>query len=473
MLKNYLGHVFCLLVGAVSFLLPQQPTYFQAQTFTPPPQPTITADYHYADHWYRIHTYQISKTTTTYAINLEPSQPKTPEKPQNTTSESELKSSQNTQTLIVTKKNKPKTLNLKSQTSNLKSLPLTPPTITKGIYASGYGFSHDGKRERLLSLIETTELNTIVIDIQDGFGKFMFPPTEEVLQAYPLSAMDFEYEELQQILSDLQDQNIYTIARVVTFQEPIAAQVFPELTLQNRVTDTHWTNHQGIHWLDMTNKKAWDIPIAKAREAIKIGFDEVQFDYIRFPTDGYISRIKYHDFPEGKKKHETMTEFFAYQYDQLKDYPHKKSADIFGFTYHAKNVDYDLNIGQRVKDAVGYFDYLSPMIYPSHYHANSHGVANPNDHPGLIVERALADGNQIIAQSDIENKAQSRAWIQDFQLGGRYTSDKVEAQMIPAETGDNNAGWLLWNPRNVYNEYALERKVVEDKVVRSDEDGEV
>ncbi len=336
----------------------------------------------------------------------------------------------------------------KSKTSDSKYPPPLPtPEKVKGIYLTGYTFSRGQRRAQLIRLIENTELNTMVIDIKDPNGDFMFPPAAKELKTIPLSRYSFQYEDLKKILSQLQENNIYTIARITTFQDHKAASTFPHLALKNK-WGGGWKNWKGLSWLDMTNPLAWDIPLLQAKEAALLGFDEIQFDYIRFPSDGNLSQIHYYNLPANKTKYEALTDFYKYASTELEELKTPVSVDLFGFTYNRFNMHRDLNIGQRLIDAGTYFDYISPMVYPSHYPKGYNGFDNPEDHPYSILNKALKDGKYILKHIN-NSKAKTRPWIQAFNLGLTYDGHMLRAQIKACED-NNSSGWLLWNSRNSY-----------------------
>lgn len=342
--------------------------------------------------------------------------------------------------------------------------PLETPKIVKGIYLTGYSFVNKKTREGLVQLANETEINAFVIDIKDASGRLMFTPESELLKKLPVSNMSFDNEQHKEILADLQQQGIYTIARITTFQDSIAAKTFPDLALKN-TSGGVWTNWQGISWLDMTNPGAWEISVEEAKEAVLLGFDEIQFDYIRFPSDGNIRQIKYFDLPTGKKKYEALTDFYKFARENLDDTEIPLSVDLFGLTYeHRENPEYDMNIGQRLIDAGQYFDYISPMVYPSHYPDGYMGFANPALHPYAVVDRAMKMGNQILSATS--TIATSRPWLQDFDIGADYTAPLVRAQ-IDASEENGVTGWLLWNPYNRYTAGALKKEdvIVRDSIV--------
>jgi len=332
--------------------------------------------------------------------------------------------------------------------------PLTPPTKVKGIYLTGYSFTAKKARGNLTKLIENTELNAMVIDIKDPGNKPIFYSQNKKLKEIPLSNVALDNEIIKSILRDLQSRGIYTIARLTTFQDNHAATHLPHLALKNK-SGTTWKNWQGITWLDMTNPDAWEIPILFAKEAASLGFDEVQFDYIRFPSDGNVKQISYYNLPASQKKYQAIDKFYQYMSAELKDVPIYTSVDLFGLTYQRhNNLDYDLNIGQRLVDAAKYFDFISPMVYPSHYPTGFLGFNNPADHPYEVVYKAMSEGNAIISAATT-SIAQSRPWLQDFNLGAVYDTAMVQAQ-IQASDENNTAGWLLWNSSNRYTTEALD-----------------
>lgn len=330
---------------------------------------------------------------------------------------------------------------------------LPTPEKVKGIYMSGYNFYRSSQRQKYIDFVQETELNTLVIDIKGSEGHFMFSPQSSLLQHWPLSKFSLDYDEYKNALAELQNLGIYTIARVTTFQDPSAVRAFPHLALKDNNGNV-WENFQGVSWLDMTLEESWDLPIEQAKEAFRVGFDEVQFDYIRFPSDGYISRIKYGNLTDDKEKYEILSDFFARINSELEQYQQPISIDLFGLTYRDyTNPEYALGIGQRLIDAAKYFDYISPMIYPSHYGPGHFGLKSPVHSPYELLDASLEDGHQILLREGVPVSF-SRPWLQDFDLGAQYDAQKVRAQIRAADK-NNTSGWLLWNARNVYTSEAL------------------
>ncbi len=334
--------------------------------------------------------------------------------------------------------------------------PLKTPEKVKGIYMTGYVFSNQILREKLIKLIKETELNSVVIDIKDAQGRIMFKPKSNELKDWPQSPALINYDEYQKKLTELQSENIYTIARITTFQDPEPAKKFNQLTLKTK-TGGVWYDYRGLNWFDMTNQGVWDLIIKQTEEAYLIGFDEVQFDYIRFPSDGNLKTIQYKNLKTGQKKYELMNDFYKYLSSGLSDIKIPLSIDLFGLTYWQRDDEnYDLGIGQKLTDVGKYFDYISPMLYPSHYYSGVMGFNNPAQHPYEIINKSLKDGIVILTKSS--STALTRPWIQDFDLGANYDASMIKKQ-IQACDDNNCSGWLLWNASNKYTESALKKEL--------------
>jgi hypothetical protein len=202
--------------------------------------------------------------------------------------------------------------------------------------------------------------------------------------------------------------------------------------------------------VDPACREVWDYNLDLAKEAVTRGFDEIQFDYVRFPSDGNISLCSFPFWDQGIPKHEVIRDFFAYASRELASYRVPISVDLFGLTLWR---DDDLNIGQRMVDAMNYVDYICPMVYPSHYPPHFMGFQNPAEHPYEIVYESLIRGQSILSQA--RARARLRPWLQDFNLGARYDSEKILLQKR-AVYDARCFGWVCWNPQNRYTEAALE-----------------
>jgi len=331
-----------------------------------------------------------------------------------------------------------------------------PPEVIKAVYATSWSAGSQSKMDYLIDLINTTELNAIVIDIKDYSGLVAYDT--DVPQVNEYNAEEIRITRPNALIKRLHDNGIYVIARQTVFQDPALVAARPDLAVKNSATGGVWKDRKGISWIDPASKEAWDYNIAISRDAAERGFDEINFDYIRFPSDGDLSVISYPFFSASSTlKATAMAEFFKYLNSNLSDV--KTSADLFGLS----TVNYDgLGIGQVIENAYRYFDYVSPMVYPSHYANGFQGYANPSLYPYEVVNYSMVTA---VARLDTLRNAtgtgpvvyaELRPWLQDFDLGADYTADMVRAQIKATYDADPNLGWMLWDPRNNYTEGALE-----------------
>ncbi len=378
------------------------------------------------------------------------------------------------------------------------------PDAVKGIYMSQCVVGTPSFREDLVELVRETELNSIVIDIKDYTGKIAFD-TENPELAHAVSDQ-CGARDIKEFIASLHAEGIFVIGRITVFQDPYYSQKHPELAVKFATPPgTVWKDHKGLSFIDVGAKPYWDYIIALSREARLLGFDELNYDYIRFPSDGPMSNIAF-DWAGTKPKPEALEEFFAYLSTEMKDatkYPEGVSppvisADLFGMT--TTNFD-DLNIGQVLERALPYFDYVCPMVYPSHYPKTFNGWANPNSVPYELihfvlesaVRRTVADSSTIHTlvssplyetvvvpptsgassttlgagtatttkevatgrfSKEVYDKDKIRPWLQDFDYGGDYDVAEVKAQ-IQATYDVGLDSWLLWAPSNRYTRGAL------------------
>lgn len=323
-----------------------------------------------------------------------------------------------------------------------------PPEKVKGIYLPAAVAGNTARRAQLLALADETELNAMVIDLKDSYGRVSY--ASSVSQTKQPDLTYVYIRDLPGLVRELRAHRIWPIARLPVFQDTAFAEARPHLAVKSKEVGSIWRDRKGLAWVDPASPEAWDYNIALAREAFALGFGEVQFDYIRFPSDGKIVDMVFPVWDENRPQHQVMADFFAYARRELGEKA-VLSADLFGMTLlRTDKPDDDLGIGQRLVDAVPYFDYISPMVYPSHYPPTFRGFANPAAHPGEVVAYSIQSGTPAFEGT----RAKVRPWLQDFDLGARYTADMVRAQ-IGASDANGGMGWLLWNPAGRYTEEAL------------------
>jgi hypothetical protein len=264
------------------------------------------------------------------------------------------------------------------------------------------------------------------------------------------------------LLDRFHDQQIYTIARLVVFKDNLVAESRPDLAILDLSTGDVWRDTLGLAWVNPLQRELWTANIDLAFEAAWAGFDEIQYDYIRFPTDGDLSRADFGAELNQTVRQDTIEGFLTESRQRLLPTGAQQSADIFGF---ALVVDDDLGIGQNLVNLVELVDYVSPMLYPSHYSEFQFGLpGHPNDFPYEVVDISLESGIAKIGGRPLR----FRPWLQDFDLSGMrsYGPEDVRAQ-IRATEDHGTSGWMLWDMANRYRPENLDFEVASSPVAIS------
>ena len=317
------------------------------------------------------------------------------------------------------------------------------PLEVKAIYMSSWVAGTQSIRNKILKDIEGTNINAIVIDIKDYTGRISFNVSDPYLQE--IKSAENRIPNIKEFIESLHQKNIYVIGRISSFQDSYLIKKRPDLGVKKESNKSVlWKDKKGVGWLDAGSEEVWKYLMAIGEEAYQVGFDELNFDYIRFPSDGNMSDI-YYPFSEGKVKADVIRNFSSFLYENFKDSEVVLSADVFGMT--TINTD-DLNIGQILEYMVPYFDFVSPMVYPSHYPKNWNGIQYPAQNPYQVVKYSLdkaVERMKIINQ----NPNKIRPWLQDFNLGATYTPQMVNTQ-IQAVFDSGLSSWMLWDAGNTY-----------------------
>ncbi|WP_203227591.1 putative glycoside hydrolase [Calorimonas adulescens] len=324
--------------------------------------------------------------------------------------------------------------------------PKPNPPIVKGIYVTGDIAGSKKNIEHLVDLLDNSELNTMVIDVKDDNGLMTYKSNIQIVNDVDANRY-VRINDIQSFIKNLQEHNIYPIARIVTFKDRNLSEHRPDLSIQKK-SGGIWRDRKGVSWVNPYDKRVWDYNIAIAKEAALNGFKEIQFDYVRFPENGtMVDAEAFFPGQDGKPKEDCIAEFLSYAKEQLKAYNVVISADVFGLT---TSVEDDMNIGQKWEKISPAVDYISPMIYPSHYYSGNYGFDNPNAHPYEVIDRAIKDA--IKKNEKLQKKAIIRPWIQDFTLGKpKYTGEDVLKQ-IKALKDNGIENYMLWNAGNKYSE---------------------
>ena len=351
-----------------------------------------------------------------------------------------------------------------------------PPQIIKSVYVTGYSAGSKKYLNYLSNLFKNTEINAVVVDIKGSDGYISYVSGIQDAQKYKLT--NYAISDINALVNFFHNQNIYVIGRIAVFEDPVYSKARPELAIYDKEKTTDpikpvlWKDNNGLSWLDPASKDVWDYEVSLAKNAFSHGFDEVNFDYVRFPSDGKTTNMGFPVWDRKSLMADKIKEFFKYLRTNLAG--EKLSVDLFGQT--TVNTD-DMGIGQLIENAFENFDYISPMVYPSHYINGFDGFVNPAEHPYEIVkysmdsayERELAysmlfTNSNPAGSSSSESKnivvpplAKFRPWLQDFNMGAVYNADMVKAEIKATQDslgGDYN-GFMLWNPLNIYTQEAI------------------
>lgn len=329
------------------------------------------------------------------------------------------------------------------------------PVKVKGIYVSGPSAGNETNMKDLIELVDTTELNAMVIDIKNDSGEITYNMDLNI--AREIGAPIKYIKNMEELIAELKAKDIYLIARIVAFKDPILAKGKPELSIKNK-DGSIFKDKDGLSWVNPYKREVWDYLIAVAEEAAKLGFDEIQFDYIRFSTDPGMKQVDFGNETKDKTKIDAITEFTKYASERLKPQGVYVSADVYGTIIDSK-VDSNI-VGQDYLQMSEYLDYICPMIYPSHYANGAYGIKYPDLEPyNLILQVLKRSEEQLNPIKDGDHKAIVRSWLQDFTAvwltnHKSYGSDEIRAQ-IQAVYDAGYEEWILWNGKNKYTKGGL------------------
>ncbi len=309
------------------------------------------------------------------------------------------------------------------------------PDEMRGVHVTMALASIPGK---LQQYAEEPGLNTVQLDIKDENGEVGFHRLAPALARRVGSAK--RYYDPKRATTLLHRRGIYVVGRVVCFEDPILSEQRPDLAILTS-GGAVWRNDAGLGWTNPYDKRVWDYNLEIAKAAVRAGFDEIQFDYVRFPSDGPIESAVF----RGKRREAmsaTIARFVHYAANRLRPMGARVSVDVFGLS-----ATRNLGIGQSPRRLARIVDAIYPMVYPSHYGSGEHGLADPSAVPGRTVGRSLRDFRRQMRGG----RAKLIPWLEDFTLGGTTTVAKVQ-QQIRAARRWKTGGFLLWNPLGVYTD---------------------
>lgn len=321
---------------------------------------------------------------------------------------------------------------------------IATPESVKALYITSWVSGVSSLRDKILKIADDTEINSIVFDIKDYTGKISYPVEDPEL--VKINSSERRIPDLRKFTNLLHEKNLYVIGRVASFQDPYFVSLHPEYAVKtNTDKEKVWKDRKGISWIDAGEKPVWDYLVKIANDAYAQGVDEIQFDYIRFPSDGNMKDIYYPE-SEGKDKSEVLTSFFEYLRSSFTNNQPVISADLFGMT--ATNSD-DLGIGQKLEPALINFDFVSPMVYPSHFPPKWNGYTDPQAKPYEVIFYSMSKAVGRAKAIGVSEK-KLRPWLQDFGLYGEHYGAKEIRDQIQATYDVGLSSWMLWDPSNNY-----------------------
>lgn len=321
------------------------------------------------------------------------------------------------------------------------------PVKVKGIYISAYVAGTPTMVDNLIAEIDRTEVNALVIDLKDDFGRVACEMDSPLVNE--IGSEKVYIRDVEGLMQKLKEHDIYAIARIPAFRDAWLGENRPDWCIKN-ADGSVFQDRDGNAWVNPYKKEAWDYLVEIATEAKRIGFDEVQFDYVRFCTEKGMGNTVFEEADvQGRSRTDIICEFMAYAYEKLKNEGLFVSADVFGAIINS-GVNAD-SVGQIYGEMAKHLDYISPMIYPSHYADGNYGIDHPDMHPYETITAALADSRKELyfAGLDGSHVAAVRPWLQDFTASWLanhipYGGEQVREQ-IQATYDAGYDEWLLWD----------------------------
>lgn len=338
------------------------------------------------------------------------------------------------------------------------------PVKVKGIYVSG-PIAGTAKMDELITLVDETELNAMVIDIKNDEGRITYKmQTDKVLE---IDAGIRYIPDIEELVTKCKEKDIYLIARIVAFRDPYLAEQKPNLAVHTADGEV-FRDKNGLAWVNPYRREVWEYLVEVAAEAANAGFDEVQFDYIRFSTDVREEEVDYGTEAENVSKIDIITQFTEYVYEELSSLGIYVSADVFGTVIDNKT-DQEI-VGQDYVKMASYLDYICPMVYPSHYYNGSYGIKVPDAEPYRIIYEAASSSVRELDTLPEEGRAGVRVWLQSFTASWvtghiSYGAEQIREQIHGAYDAGYDE-WILWNAAVNYQPEALltEEKAEEERI---------
>ena len=324
--------------------------------------------------------------------------------------------------------------------STKKEIKLEPITV-KALYLTFWGANLNSKTiKKVLNIVDKTQVNALVIDVKNAHGLTSFKTGFKQANKYG-AARQKTIDNIEKFMKLMKEKNIYTIARVVVFKDELQASHNPDYAIK-KLNGKIWRNGDKMAWVNPYDKRSHEYTIAIAEEAAKVGFDEINFDYIRFPAK---RGLKFSKKNTQKNRTEAISNFLDLAQNRLKKYGTFISVDTYGNVCWEKG---DVGIGQTIDSLAKHADYICPMLYPSGFSEGSFNVKHPSEHPYIVIYRSLKHNEKVI------NLKRMRPWLQsfrDYAHKRRYYKKFEITQQIKATEDVNSSGWMMWAPSSKYN----------------------
>ncbi len=323
---------------------------------------------------------------------------------------------------------------------------LADAPAVRGLYVNRFAAQSTKRMTQLIALADATEINAFVIDIKDEFG-LNYASADPVVRRNAGNAG--QIRDLRALLDTLKAHHILAIARIVTFKDSVTARVNPQWTIR-KADGSAWRDKQGLAWVNPYHRELWDYNVRIAEEVAKLGFGEVQFDYIRFPEPYRSLPAQVFPGAGSQAKPAALAEFLKFARARISKLGVRTTADVFGLVTSLAGA---LEVGQQWESLSPHADVLLPMVYPSHYPRGAFNVARPNAEPYTIVFAAINRARERDQKLGITSPEHVRAWLQAFSLGQPpYGPAELRAQKQAVYDAGYD-GWVLWHPGSKYEPF--------------------
>jgi hypothetical protein len=325
-----------------------------------------------------------------------------------------------------------------------KTVPKKTDFEAKGIYLNRYTMASK-RMKRLIAELAAVGGNTVILDGKDMSGKLSYPSRVALAEKIGANTQPVT-RDLAKLIHYLHERSIHVGVRLVLFYDELLAEQKPELALRDSVTGDLLREDGRIAWVDPSHQMVQEYNLDIARELAEMGVDEIQFDYIRFPTKENVQYGESGLYGKEVPRYKIITDFLARARSELAAHQVLLSVDVFGIVAWGKSKDVEMT-GQKIEELATHCDVISPMIYPSHFHNPFRGIADPSERPYLLVSETCKRFSRLLKNS----QATLRPWIQAFPLGTDNFDEEYIFEQLRALDQTNVRGWLLWSAGNKYD----------------------